>query len=377
MAEKRDYYEVLGVQKNATKDEIKKGYRKLAVQFHPDKNPGNKEAESKFKEATEAYEVLSDDQKRQAYDQFGFDGIAGMDSGGYSHAFHDFSDLFSGGGFSGSGFSSFFEEMMGGGGSRRHDPDAPQQGDSLRYDLEISFTDAVFGSKAEINFQHHETCDVCHGTGGENGAKRKTCPTCQGTGQIRRSAGFFSIAQPCHVCRGAGTVIEKRCKACGGEGVQVKRKKVLVTIPPGVDNGKRINIPHLGDAGPNNGPAGDLVVFVHVASHKYFERDGSNLYCAVPISVTQAMLGAELFIATLDNRKIKIMIPSGTQHGKLLRVKGEGVPSGMGKGDLYIKIQVTVPERLSDKQKSLLTEFAQYEKASASPEPIALSSMRQ
>jgi molecular chaperone DnaJ len=376
---KRDYYEVLGVQKNATKDEIKKGSRKLAVQYHPDRNQGDKNAEAKFKEATEAYEVLSDDQKRQIYDQYGFAGLEGMGSeggGGFSHAFHDFSDLF------GDNFSSIFEEMgfFGTGGRRRRSPDSPGQGASLRYDLEISFTDAVFGTKAEIAFSHDETCERCRGTGGENNAKKKTCPTCQGTGQVRRSAGFFSVAQTCPTCRGTGQIIENPCKACGGLGVAQKHKKIIVTIPPGVDDGKHITIPRQGNAGQNNGPPGDLIVVIHVAPHRCYEREGADLYCAIPITMSQAALGADLTIRALDDRRLKIKIPPGTQHGKMLRVKGEGVPvqgpfQGR-KGDLYLKILVTIPEKLSPKQQQLLYDFAALEGAPENLEPLPLSALR-
>ncbi|AEE16920.1 molecular chaperone DnaJ [Treponema brennaborense] len=373
---KRDYYEVLGVQKNATKDEIKKGYRKLAVQYHPDKNPGNKEAEDKFKEATEAYEILSDDQKRQIYDQYGFAGLEGMGGGGggsgYSHAFNDFSDIFG-------DFSGMFENLFGGGGGRRRSSaEAAGQGSSLRYDLEISFQDAVYGTKAEIQFQHSESCDACHGTGGADGAKRKTCPTCQGTGQVRRSAGFFSVAQTCPTCQGAGTVIDNPCKSCNGSGLQQKRKKISITIPAGVDDGKRITIPRQGDAGRNGGPAGDLIVVLHVASHQYFERDGYDLYCAVPVSIAQAALGAEIYVTSLDGKKIKLKIPSGTQNGKMLRLRDEGVPvtGSSRKGDLYIKVMVQVPTKLNTQQKSLLEEFARLEGATDSPQPVPLSSMR-
>lgn len=370
---KRDYYEVLGVQKNATKDEIKKGYRKLAVQYHPDKNPGDKEAENKFKEATEAYEILSDDQKRQIYDQYGFAGLEGMGGadagGGYSHAFNDFSDLFG-------DFSGMFENLFGGG-SRRRSAETSGQGTSLRYDLEISFQEAVFGTEKSIQFQHSEACDSCHGTGGENGSKRKSCSTCQGTGQIRRSSGFFSIAQPCPTCGGSGSVIDNPCKICGGTGLQQKRKKISIKIPAGVDNGKRITIPRQGDAGRNGGPAGDLIVVLHVASHQYFERDGNDLYCAVPVSMSQVALGADIFVTALDGKKIKLKIPAGTQNGKLLRLRDEGVPvTGTSrKGDLYIKIMVQVPVKLSSQQKSMLEQFAKLEGATDSPQPVPLSSL--
>ena len=376
---KRDYYEVLGVQKSATKDEIKKGYRKLAVQYHPDKNPGNKEAEEKFKEATEAYEILSDEKKRQIYDQYGFAGLEGMGGGagggGYSHAFTDFSDLFEGFDLSGM-FGNIFG---GGGGSRRRSPDSPSQGASLRYDLEITFKEAVFGTEKQIQFQHNEPCDSCHGTGGENGSKRKTCATCHGVGQVRQSSGFFSIAQTCPTCRGAGSVIDNPCKVCKGTGLQQKRKKMTIKIPAGVDNGKRISIPRQGDAGPNGGEAGDLIVVLHVTPHQFFERDGNDLYCAVPVSMTQAALGADIFVTSLDNRKLKLKVPAGTQSGKFLRLRDEGVPviGSTRKGDLYIKIIVQIPSKLSSKEKDILEEFAKLENPTDSPQPTSISSFEQ
>lgn len=371
---KRDYYEVLGVQKNASKDDIKKGYRKLAIQYHPDKNPGNKEAEEKFKEATEAYEVLSDDNKRQIYDQYGFAGLEGMGGGGagdYSNVFHDFEDIFG-------DFSSVFGNFFGGGGSSRsRRGESAGQGASLRYDLEIPFQDAVYGTQTEISYQHNEECQTCHGTGGANGAKRKTCQTCQGAGQVRRSAGFFSVAQTCPSCKGVGSVIENPCRACGGSGVETKKRKVKITIPAGVDNGKRITIPGQGDCGTNGGAPGDLVVFLHVTPHKYFERDNQDLYCALPISITQAALGGEVFVNTLDGRKVKIKVPAGTQHGKLLRIKEEGVPytNSSNKGDLYIKLIVKVPEHISSKAKSLLQEFANMQGEENSPKMVPLSEL--
>lgn len=370
---KRDYYEVLGVQKGASKDEIKKGYRKLAVQFHPDKNPGDKEAEEKFKEATEAYEVLSDEQKRPIYDQYGHAGLDGMGAGGgggYSHAYSDFSDLFGG------GFGDIFENLFGGGGgSRRRQPSG--QGASLRYDLEISFKDAIYGTKQEIAFQHNEPCDACKGTGGEEGSSKKTCPTCNGQGQVRQSAGFFSVAQTCHVCRGEGTIIDKPCKKCGGSCVEKKRKKLAVTIPAGVDDGKRITITGLGDCGKNGAPNGDLVIILHVNPHRYFERSRNDLYCAIPISISQAALGADIHITTLDDKKIKMKIPAGTQHGKMLRIKEEGVPylNSTRKGDMYVKILVEVPTKISSKAKKALEEYQKYEGADDSPKPVSLSEL--
>lgn len=371
---KRDCYEVLGVPKTATKDEIKKGYRKLAIQYHPDKNPGDKEAEEKFKEATEAYEILSDDQKRQIYDQYGYAGLDGMGGGGGGSgfsAFRDFSDIF------GEDFGGIFENFFGGGSRRRSSSDATQ-GANLRYDLELSFQDAVYGTKQEIQFQHNEACDSCNGTGCSDGAKRRTCTTCGGTGQVRRSAGFFAMSQTCPTCHGEGSIIDKPCKACGGSGVQKKRKKMIVTIPAGVDDGKRIIIPRQGDVGKNNGPAGDLYVIIHVQEHPYFERSGQDLYCAVPISVTQAILGAEITITSLDGKKIKVKIPAGTQYGKMLRLREEGVPiAGTSKkGDLYIKIIIKIPAKVSSKSKSLLEEIAKNEGENDSPSALPLSELR-
>ena len=374
---KRDYYEVLGVEKNATKEEIKRNYRKLAVKYHPDRNPGNKEAEEKFREATEAYEVLSDDKKRPMYDQYGFAGVDGMNQGGgaqYSHAFHDFSDLFGG---MGGGFEDIFSSFFGGSSSARRSASDPSQGASLRYDLDISFKDAVYGTKAEIKFQHNESCDACHGSGCASGSSRKTCPSCGGSGQIRRNAGFFAVQQPCPTCGGSGSVIEKPCSSCHGKGVQPKRKSVTLTIPAGVDDGKRIIIPHQGDAGANGGPAGDLVVILHVEQHQFFERDGQDLYCAVPVTMVQATIGAEISITSLDGKQIGIKIPAGTSHGKLLRIKGEGVPvTGTSrKGDLYIKIMVQIPQRISSQQRSLLEEYAKLDNASSTPRLLPLASL--
>ncbi len=378
MANKRDYYEVLGVEKGADKDAIKKAYRKLAVKYHPDRNPGDKEAEEKFKEATEAYEVLSDDQKRPIYDQYGFaglDGMGGGGAGGYSHAFHDFSDL-----FGGSGFEDIFSSLFGGaggfGGSSRGSRDE-NDGASLRYDLEIDFKDAVYGCKKDIHFKHEELCPDCNGSGGAAGSSRKTCTTCNGAGQVRRSAGFFAVQQTCPACGGKGSTIYPPCPSCRGSGMQEKSKAMTITIPAGVDDGKRITIPRMGNAGRNGGSSGDLVIVLHVKQDKFFERDGNDLYCAVPISVSQAILGAEVTIRSLDKRGITLKIPSGTTHGKLLRIKDEGVPytGSNRKGDLYVKIIVQLPTKLSKQMQDVMKEYAKLENPTESPDLIPLSNL--
>ena len=378
---KRDYYEVLGVEKSADQEAIKKAYRKLAVKYHPDRNPGDKEAEDKFKEATEAYEVLSDEKKRPLYDQYGFAGVEGMNQGGgaqYSHAFHDFSDLFGG---AGGGFSDIFDSIFGGGfsGGSSRSRGGPSSGSSLRYDLNIQFKDAVYGTQATIRFKHNEACEQCHGSGAAAGASKKTCPTCHGAGQVRQGNGFFTIQQTCPTCRGKGTSIDKPCTYCRGTGIQEKNKSMSLKIPAGTDNGKRIVISGQGDAGENGGPAGDLVIVIHVDNHQYFERDGYDLYCAVPISMSQAVLGCEVTVTGLDGKKIDIKVPEGTQHGKLLRVKNEGVPytNSSKKGDLYIQVQVEVPTKLNSKQKDLLKQFMEIENPKKEPGLISLSKLNQ
>ncbi|HQK09534.1 MAG TPA: molecular chaperone DnaJ [Rectinema sp.] len=367
---KRDYYEVLGVPKTATKDEIKKAYRKLAIQFHPDKNPGNKTAEEKFKEATEAYEVLGDDQKRQAYDQFGFAGVEGMAGAqqDYSSVFRDFEDIFSGFG----DFSSFFGSIFGEGAQRRGETRA-NHGANLRYDIELPFEKAIFGTTVEISYNKDDICKTCGGSGSRDNLGRKVCSTCKGTGQVRRSSGFFAISQPCPVCHGEGTVIENPCQDCAGSGLVKKKQKIRVTIPPGVEDGKRVTVPGQGNAGPNGGPPGDLHVFIHVRPHEMFERQGNDLYCAVSIDFVTAALGGEVVIDTLEGRKISVQIPAGTQNGKLLRIKGEGVPvSGGKRGDLYIKVFVKVPSRLTKRGREILEELKKTEGETLQPELIRL-----
>lgn len=376
---KRDYYEVLGVPKDAGKDDIKRAYRKLAVQYHPDRNPGDKKAEEHFKEATEAYEVLADEKKRQAYDQFGFAGVEGMGGGpggaqDFSTVFRDFEDIFG-------DFSGIFDSFFGGGRRTRGSRDAGQarRGADLRYDLEVSFKDAIFGSKVELSYSRNATCDRCKGTGAESGSGKKTCPTCGGAGQVRQKQGFFSIASTCPTCRGEGYVVEDPCRQCSGAGLIKKRQTLSVKIPAGIATGKRINIHGQGDAGPNGGPAGDLFVVIHVQAHEYFERDGDDIHCVIPISFTQAALGADIMVPTLEDKRVKVKIPAGTQNGKILRLRGEGVPllhSPGRRGDMYIRVHVVIPEKLSGKARSLLKELSEMEGEDDSPQPVPLAQLR-
>jgi molecular chaperone DnaJ len=371
---KRDYYEVLGVPRNASKEDIKKAYRKLAIQYHPDKNPGNKESEEKFKEATEAYEVLADDKKRQTYDQFGFAGIEGMGGGAhdFSSVFRDFEDIFG-------DFSGIFDSFFGGSTRRRRQARSnSMRGADLRYDLEIDFQDAVFGTSREISYQRTDTCSSCDGSGAESGSGKTMCPTCGGSGQVRRSSGFFSIASTCPSCRGEGYIIKNPCKVCNGSGV-VKRKRVIkVTIPAGIENGRRIHIPNQGDGGLNGGPPGDLYVYIHIRAHEYFKRDGNDIYCVIPVSITQASLGSEILVPTIDKKKVRVKIPPGTQTGKVLRLKNEGVPyinNSHRRGDMYIELLVEIPERLSARAKTLLKELSDIMGEETSPSPKKISDL--
>jgi molecular chaperone DnaJ len=371
---KRDYYEVLGVTKGASPDEIKKAYRKLAIKYHPDKNQGDREAENKFKEATEAYEVLSDVKKKQAYDQFGFAGVDGMGGPTFNEqAFTGFEDIFG-------DFSSIFETFFGGGsrGGRSSRRGGPSRGNDLRYDLEIDLKEAVFGTKKEISFNHQAECKSCHGTGAAAGASRKTCPSCGGSGQIRRSSGFFSIASTCGQCNGTGTILENPCRDCRGSGVTDKRQKVNVTIPAGISHGKRIRLPGQGDAGRQGGAPGDLYVYIFVTSHPYFQRRENDLFCAVPISISQAALGTDIYVRTLDEKRIKLKIPSGTQNGKLLRIKNEGIPylhNANRRGDMYVQIEIRIPVKLSSREKDLLKQLAESQGEMSEPEMIPLKDL--
>ena len=356
---KRDFYEVLGVSRDAGEEEIKKAYRKLAVKFHPDKNPGDKTAEEKFKEIGEAYEALSDPQKRAAYDQYGhaaFDPRARASrAGGFGGGFHDPFEIFREV-FGGAGGGSIFESFFGGG----QDPSQPQRGDDLRYDLEITLEEAALGCEKEISVSKLDRCDECGGSGMETGSKIRTCSTCGGRGQVLTSRGIFSIAQSCPHCQGAGRVLEKPCPSCRGHGKLQRNSKIKLRIPPGVDAGSRLRSSGNGEAGFRGGPPGDLYVVLHVQAHDIFQRDGDDLLCEVPVSFVQAALGAEIEVPTLDGRAT-IKLPAGTQPGATFRVKGRGVRNlqGYGQGDLRVRVQVEVPTRLTLEQKAKLQAFAE------------------
>ncbi len=355
---KRDYYEVLGVERTATEEEIKKSYRKLAIKFHPDKNPGDKAAEEKFKELGEAYEALSDSQKRAAYDQFGhaaFDPRARSSNAGRGGGFHDpfdiFREVFGGGGGGGSIFDLFGQEQR--------DPNGAQRGSDLRYDMELTFEEAVLGCEKEISVTKPDTCEVCLGSGAEAGSSPKVCSTCGGRGQVVTSRGIFSIAQTCPRCEGAGRMIDKPCRSCRGAGRRERTSKIKLKIPAGVDTGARLRSSGNGEAGVRGGPTGDLYVVLHVRAHDIFQRDGDDLICEVPISFVHAALGAEIEVPTLSG-KSQIRVPGGTQPGTVFRLRGKGVKSvqGHGSGDLHVRVMVEVPTDLNSAQKAKLEEFA-------------------
>ena len=368
---KEDYYALLGVEKSASAEEMKKAYRKKAVQFHPDKNPGNKEAEEMFKKVSHAYEVLSDTDKRAAYDRYGsaaFDGSAGGPPRGPGGGFHDPRDIFNeifgrnaGGG--GGGGGGIFEEMFGGGGG-----DGSRDGADLRYDLEITLEEAARGFEKEISFRKAMACERCDGSGAEPGSRRVTCPTCRGAGQIRRSGGIITFTQTCPTCAGAGTKVEKPCTACRGEGRVAKSTKLNVRIPPGVDTGSRLRSSGNGEAGMAGGNAGDLYIVLSVKEHELFERQGEDLFCEIPIKFTLATLGGPIELPTLFG-KGSLKIPPGTQSGTTFRLREKGMPSLRGgkQGDQLVRVQVEVPQSLSAEQRKILEEFARISGDAAEP----------
>ncbi len=363
MAEKRDYYEVLGVSKGASEDEIKKAYRKLAKKYHPDLNPNNKEAEAKFKEVNEAFQVLSDKEKRQRYDQFGHAGVdpnfgAGAGAGGF-------------GGFDGGfDFGDIFGDIFGGFGGRSSSRrSAPKQGRDIGAELSISFGEAAFGCSKEINLYRTEYCPECDGSGAKKGSEVVTCPTCGGSGQVRTMQrtilGSMQTVTTCSACGGKGKIVKDPCPKCAGKGKVRKSRKIKVKIPAGIDNGQSISLQGQGDVGDKGAPNGDLYVTIHVKPHEIFQRSRFDVQCEVPITFVQAALGAELEVPTLDG-KVKYIIPEGTQSGTVFRLKGKGIPilQRSGRGDQYVKVNVEVPKHLSAKQKSLLKEFANLDKGS-------------
>lgn len=352
MSNKRDYYEVLGVHRNASEDELKSVYRKLALKYHPDRNPGDRDAEEKFKEAAEAYEVLRDREKRSLYDQFGH---AGLERTGFS-GFGGFEDIFS-------SFGDIFEDFFGFG-TRGRTRSRAQRGSDLRYDLTLSFMHAAFGTETEIDVSKLETCPECGGNGCEPGHQPESCRQCGGAGQISRTQGFFTVRTSCPVCRGNGRVIARPCLKCRGNGQMQVAKRVSVKIPAGVDNGSRLRLSGEGEPGVYGGPPGDLYVFIHVQSHEFFERRDNDIICQASISFVQAALGDSITVPTLDGSKI-LEIPKGTQPGDVLYFHGEGIPSlrTRKRGDQIIQVMIKTPTNLSKKQDELLREFAKLEKS--------------
>jgi molecular chaperone DnaJ len=353
---KRDYYQVLGVDRGVSADEMKKAYRKLAVKFHPDKNPGDKSAEDKFKELGEAYEVLSNPDKRAAYDRYGH---AAFTQGGGGGGMHDPVDIFRevfGGGRGGGIFESIFGDAMGQDGGERG---GRGRGSDLRYDMRISFLEAARGVEKEIEIAKLQPCDTCAGSGAEPGSKVSTCSTCGGQGQVAVSRGFFNIAQTCPRCRGAGQIIEKPCHTCRGDGRVEKAAHIKIKIPAGVEDGTRLRSSGQGESGTRGGSPGDLYVVLHVEPHDFFQREGTDLYCSVPISFAKAALGGEVKVPTLEGSAV-LKVAAGTPSGKVLRLRGKGLPEvqGRGVGDLHVKLYVEVPTKLSAEQREALQAFA-------------------
>jgi molecular chaperone DnaJ len=344
---KPDYYDVLGVQREASEQEVKSAYRKLALKYHPDRNPGDKTAEGRFKEAAEAYGVLGDTEKRQRYDRYGHAGLGGASGGFDPTVFADFGDIL--GDFFG------FGDMFG-----RRRP-GPSRGSDLRYNLELSFEEAAFGTETSIKIPRLRPCSACGGNGAAPGTAPSACPSCSGTGQVTFQQGFFSVARTCGRCRGAGKIITRQCTDCDGEGQIPDERTLQVKIPPGVDSGSQLRISGEGETGALGGPSGDLYVVLRVQDHAYFHREGTSLLCEVPVSFTQAALGASVDVPTLEKGTTKLQIPAGSQTGRVFRIRGEGVPNlgSRGRGDLHVTMRVVVPTKLNQEQRRLLEELAQ------------------
>ena len=347
---KRDYYEILGINRTATEAEIKKAYRKLAVQHHPDKNPDDHTAEDRFKEAAEAYSVLSDAQKRAAYDRFGHAGVGGAGAGGFDAGFSNIEDIFDMFGFG---------EMFGGRTSRRS---TVQRGSDLRYDIEITLEDAAAGKDEKLKIPRLEKCEDCDGSGAEPGTKPEPCITCGGAGQTRYQQGFFSVMRTCPNCQGKGRIVRNPCKSCSGQGRIEQERNLEIKIPAGVETGSRLRVAGEGEGGVNGGPSGDLYVVIHVKDHENFERQGANLYSAVPVTFAQAALGADIKVKTLDGEE-DLKVPAGTQTGTVFRLKNHGMPnlSGRGKGDMFVAVTLVTPKTLTKEQRKLLEQLSQVE----------------
>ncbi len=362
MATKRDYYEILMVSREVTTEELKKSYRKLAVKYHPDKNPGDKEAEDKFKELGEAYDVLSDPDKRAAYDRFGHAAFAqggGAPRGG-GGGFHDpfdiFREVFGGGGGGGGGI---FEQFFGGGGNNR-DREGRQRGSDLRYDMQISLEEAARGAEKEIEVSKLEACGTCKGTGAESGSRVVSCQTCGGRGQVVSSRGFFQVSQTCPRCRGTGQTVERPCQKCKGEGRTEQTSRIKLRIPAGIEDGSRLRSSGNGEAGVRGGPRGDLYVVVHVKEHEFFERDAENLYCEIAVSFATAALGGDVKVPTFDG-PASLKVPAGTQSGTVFKLKGKGMPilNSTARGDLMARLTISVPQKLTPEQKKKVEELAE------------------
>ncbi len=369
MSAKKDYYEVLGIAKTATADEIKKAYRKMAMKYHPDRNAGNKEAEEMFKQGSEAYEVLSDENKRAAYDRYGFDGMKSQFGPGGFDFNRDFShggdvdlsdilgNIFGGGG--GGGGGGIFDNMFGGGRRATQTPGGPQDGQDLRYDMEIDLEDALFGAAKEIAIPLTKDCRTCKGTGAADGTKRETCKQCGGSGSIVTGGGFFRMQQPCPVCRGQGSVVRTPCKSCSGSGRIKEKTQILLRIPKGVDNETRVRVAGKGEGGMRGGTDGNLFVVFHIRESRLFERNGDDLVCDLPVQPDVASLGGEVDVPTVDGFA-KLKLSPGTPNGKLFRLRGKGCPlmNGRGFGDLIARVVIEIPTHLNSKQKKALEDFA-------------------
>lgn len=366
MSDKRDYYEILGVDRKASKEDIKKAYRKLALQYHPDRNPDNKEAEAKFKEASEAAEVLLDDNKKSRYDQFGHAGVSGQaggfGQGGFQGGFEGFNDL-------GDIFGDIFGDILGGGGRRRGGARSRgRQGNDLEMGLNVNFEEAAFGTEKKISIHRMVDCSHCGGSGSEKGSKMTTCPTCHGQGEIRRQQGFFVMSSPCHQCQGTGQINPNPCKQCSGQGRLKKKVDIQVKVPAGIDEGQRLKLSGEGDAGQYGGPSGDLYVHIGIEKHEIYERDGFDVYCRIPVTFSQAALGASIHVPTLHG-KVEVKVAPGTQSGQRMRLKNKGIArlGSHGLGDQILEIQVETPTKLNSKQEELFKQLSEFDNSASNP----------